>query len=83
MITDAILKVVLVIAKAVFGLFPSWTMQLPQESLGLVTEMSKWNQIIPFTELMQVGAVVSTFLTVSIAVKIAVKVFDWITNVIP
>lgn len=83
MITDAILKLVLTVLQWAWGLVPTWSIAVPSQIDGLVSELSKWNKLVPFSELMSIASLVGSLFLAQVGFKVVVKVIDWITNVIP
>jgi hypothetical protein len=84
MITDALLAILLTLCSSVFALLPSWTWPVPDEAIGhIVGEITRWDQVVPVTEMFVIMGIVATLFVALIAFKVVKQVIDWITAVTP
>lgn len=52
MIVQAILHAIYVVAHGIWSLLPAWTWTFPTSAFGLVSQLSRWNKVLPFSEVM-------------------------------
>jgi len=83
MITDALLNIFLAALNWAWGLLPAWDVPVPPEIAALVSELSKWNKIVPFAELMLITGLFASVFGAVVAFKAIIKVVDWVADIIP
>lgn len=82
MITDLLFNIGLAIVGAAWDLVPTWTIEAPSLQ-PFVYEMTRWDGIVPITELRLMMTALLIFFGASIGIKLLIKFVDWIMDIIP
>lgn len=78
MIVQAVLHAIYLVAHGLWSLLPAWSWTFPAAALGLVSQLSRWNKVLPFTEVMVVCGVAAAL----VVAMWALYGWRWVTQLI-
>lgn len=83
MITNALLTFLNNLLSWVMNVRPSWSMTLPSGVASTASFLLAYDNILPITEIFVVIGGLVTLVTALVTFKWAVKIIDWIADVLP
>jgi len=83
MLTDFLLNTFAVAIDWLIGVRPPWDIALPDGLIQFVTQCVSWDWIFPVHEIFIMLGIAITGFSAIFGVKWAVKLSDWIADIIP
>jgi len=83
MLIDALIKLLWFVMDIFLDVLPPWTVEIPTDVVQYLKYIRAFDAILPVTEFLQVMTACITLVFILLYVKLVIKAFDYIFDVIP